>query len=163
MRAGAGAEAAACFSRCEHQRHHDDHDAADPFLSEIIPKTIGAVYWRRLASITARFVKTLIYSLFPLIWVSEQLTKLLTKGKSLHGFNREEFTALADVGAASGQFDKRESNILTNLFRFPELRVRDIMTPRTVVFALRKIRRWRRFWTGSELDVFADSNLRRDP
>lgn len=137
---GAGAEAAASFPNVNINVIMMVMTLLILFLSEIIPKTIGAVYWRRLAPLTARFVKILIYTLFPLIWVSEQLTKLLTKGKSLHGFNREEFTALADIGAASGQFDKRESNILTNLFRFPQLRVKDIMTPRTVVFALQQDR-----------------------
>ncbi|MFC1759124.1 CNNM domain-containing protein [Planctomycetota bacterium] len=132
---GAGAEAAAYFPNVNLNLIMLVMTLLILFLSEIIPKTIGAVYWRKLAPVTARFVRILILLLFPLIWVSEQLTKLLTKGKSLHGFNREEFTALANIGAASGQFDQRESNILTNLFRFPELRVEDIMTPRTVVFA----------------------------
>ena len=135
---GAGAEAAAAFPTVNLNVIMLVMTLLILFLSEIIPKTIGAVYWRQLAPLTARFVRTLILLLFPLIWVSEQLTKLLTKGKSLHGFNREEFTALANIGAASGQFDQRESNILTNLFRFPELRVEDIMTPRTVVFALQQ-------------------------
>lgn len=108
------------------------------FLSEIIPKTIGAVYWRSLAPITARFIWILIIVLFPLIFVSELLTKLLTKGKSIHGFNREEFTALADIGAAGGHFEKHETNVLKNLFRFAEIHVEDIMTPRTVVFRLQQ-------------------------
>lgn len=47
------------------------------FLSEIIPKTIGAVYWRSLSGLTAKFIQTLILLLYPLIWVSEKLTKLL--------------------------------------------------------------------------------------
>ena len=135
---GAGAEAAAYFRNINLNIIMLIMTLLILFLSEIIPKTIGAVYWRQLAPMTARFVRILIYLLFPLIWVSEQLTKLLTKGKSLHAFNREEFTALADIGAASGEFDQRESNILTNLFRFPDLQVRDIMTPRTVVFALQQ-------------------------
>jgi CBS domain containing-hemolysin-like protein len=108
------------------------------FLSEIIPKTLGAVYWRSLAPLTGHFVQMLIWVLYPLIFVSESITKWLTGGKRHHVFNREEFTALADLGAEGGHLDAKESRILRNLFRFPTLRVEDIMTPRTVVFALQQ-------------------------
>ncbi len=108
------------------------------FASEIIPKTLGAVYWRGLASPTARFVQLLIWVLFPFILVSEILTKWLAHGKSPHQFSRAEFTAMVDIGTEAGQLDSTESRVLTNLFRFPELRVEDIMTPRTVVFALQQ-------------------------
>ncbi len=108
------------------------------FLSEIIPKTIGATYWRALAPMTATFVNILTFALYPLIWVSEQLTKLLTGGKKLHGMTREEFTALADIGAEGGQLDITESSIVKNLLLFPELQAADIMTPRTVVYMLQQ-------------------------
>lgn len=108
------------------------------FLSEIIPKTIGATYWRALAPMTAWFVQGLTWCLYPLIWVSEILTKMLTGGKRLHGMTREEFTALADIGAEGGQLDIKESRIVKNLMKFPELCAKDIMTPRTVVFTLQQ-------------------------
>ena len=108
------------------------------FLSEIIPKTIGATYWRALAPMTATFVNILTFTLYPLIWISEQLTKMLTGGKKLHGMTREEFTALADIGAEGGQLDIKESRIVKNLLKFPELDASDIMTPRTVVYTLQQ-------------------------
>ncbi len=108
------------------------------FASEIIPKTIGAVYWRQLAPWTAQFILLLNGVLFPLIFVSELLTRLITRGKHAHGFSRDEFAALADIGAKGGHLDPKESRILKNLFRFPELCASDIMTPRTVVFALQQ-------------------------
>ncbi len=108
------------------------------FLSEIVPKTLGAVYWRTLARPTVAFVRILIATLYPFIWFSELLTKLITRGKSAHSFSREEFAALADVGVESGQIEVEESRIVKNLFRFRELRVETIMTPRTVVFALQQ-------------------------
>ncbi len=108
------------------------------FLSEIIPKTLGALYWRRLAPVTARFVQLLILVLYPLIYVSELLTKLLSRGHSVHSFSREEFTALAEIGAEAGQLDPRESRILKNLLRFPSLCAEDVMTPSTVVFHLQQ-------------------------
>jgi len=106
------------------------------FLSEIIPKTIGAVYWRSLAGSTAIFVQFLIWSLFPLIWISESLTRLIARGKTSYIFSREEFIAMADIGEQSGKIDKRESKIIKNLFRFDFLTSSDIMTPRTVISSL---------------------------
>lgn len=108
------------------------------FVSEIIPKTIGAVYWRALAPLTAKFIMFLNFILYPFIFVSELITKFLTGGHSHHVFSRDEFTALADIGAAGGHLDEKESRILKNLFRFPELCAEDIMTPSTVVFALQQ-------------------------
>ena len=135
---GAGAEAAAYFG----DRYVGVAMAVLTllilFLSEIIPKTLGALYWRSLAPITARFVQGLILMLYPLILVSELLTKFLARGKSVHQFSRDEFTAMVDIGAEAGQLDATESRILNNLFRFPELCAADIMTPRTVVFALQE-------------------------
>ena len=105
------------------------------FLSEIIPKTIGAVYWRSLAGLMARFVRFLTWVLFPLIIISETLTRLIGRGKQPHGFNRDEFIAMAGLGQRSGQIDEQESRIISNLFRFGSLQAKDIMTPRTVIQA----------------------------
>ena len=135
---GAGAEAAAYFG--------DKYVGVSMavltllilFLSEIVPKTIGALYWRQLAGPTATFVQILIWILYPLIWISERLTRLITRGKPVHTFSRDEFTALADVGVEKGQIDIDESRILKNLFKLPDLRAEDVMTPRTVVFALQQ-------------------------
>ena len=108
------------------------------FVSEIIPKTIGALHWRKLAPMTATFIQILNFVLKPFIFVSELLTKWLAGGHSHHTFSRDEFTALADIGAKGGHLDEKEFRILKNLFRFPELCVEDIMTPSTVVFALQQ-------------------------
>ena len=108
------------------------------FVSEIIPKTIGAVYWRGLAPITAKFIQFLNFVLYPFIFISELITKWLTGGHSHHAFSRDEFAAMADIGHEGGHLDDKESRILKNLFRFPELCAEDIMTPSTVVFALQE-------------------------
>ncbi len=135
---GAGAEAAAYFG----DRYVGVAMAVLTllilFLSEIVPKTLGALYWRQLAGPTATFVQLLIWILYPFIWISELLTQLITRGKSVHTFSRDEFTALADVGVERGQIDVDESRILKNLFKLPDLHAEDVMTPRTVVFALQR-------------------------
>lgn len=135
---GAGAEAAAYFGQQYVGAAMAILTLLILFLSEIIPKTIGAVYWRTLAIPTGHFVWGLTWILYPLIYLSELLTGLFTKGQSIHRISRDEFTALADLGAEHGHIDPEESRILKNLFRFPSLRATDIMTPRTVVFALQQ-------------------------
>jgi CBS domain containing-hemolysin-like protein len=107
------------------------------FLSEIIPKTLGAVYWRQLAGMTALFVRGLILTLYPLIWLSEGLTRLIARRKNLHVFNREEFIAMAGIGEQAGEINPHESRIIRNLFRLGKLTAKDIMTPRTVIVALK--------------------------
>jgi CBS domain containing-hemolysin-like protein len=108
------------------------------FISEIIPKTLGAIYWQKLTGAVAFFLRVLQTALFPLILVAEQLTRWISRGKKAHAFNREEWVAMAGVGAEFGHINERESKIIRNLFRFGVLRVEDIMTPRTVITALRQ-------------------------
>lgn len=105
-------------------------------LSEIIPKTIGALYWQGLAPFAARVLPILIWSMWPLVKMSQQITLLLTRGKGKYAVTREEIAALADIGHREGVIDKVDSRIVSNLLRFDRLTVESIMTPRTVVFAL---------------------------
>ena len=106
------------------------------FLSEIIPKTLGATYWRQLAGFTTSYVNALIKIMYPLILVSEKLTKLISRGKKLHDFSRDEFVAMAGVGREQGLINERESKIIRNLFLFKSVEASTVMTPRIVVSAL---------------------------
>jgi CBS domain containing-hemolysin-like protein len=108
------------------------------FLTEIVPKTLGTVHWRRLAPATAVFVLFLTKALYPLVWLSVLLTKLITRGKAEHLVSREEILAMASLGEQTGRLDEHESRIIRNLFRFGFLKTADIMTPRTVVSALQE-------------------------
>ncbi|HKJ67665.1 MAG TPA: CNNM domain-containing protein, partial [bacterium] len=104
-------------------------------LSEIIPKTLGARYWRTLAGIAGRVLKILIIILSPFVLLSRLITNLMAKEGDRQSFSREEFTAMAELGTEEGIFQEKESRIFKNLIRFRQLRARDIMTPRTVVVA----------------------------
>jgi CBS domain containing-hemolysin-like protein len=106
------------------------------FISEIIPKTLGAMHWRRLTGFIAAVLPPLILSLLPLVWLSEVVTSFMRRRRVPETLSREEFAALARVGEEQGVFDKSEMRILRNLFLFGSLRTRDIMTPRTVMFSL---------------------------
>ena len=103
-------------------------------FSEIIPKTLGAIYWRNMAPAVTRILVPTIWAMWPLVKLSKLVTRLLSPGEERTTFSREEFTALAEIGEEEGVFEEEESRILRNLFRFNSLRVKDVMTPRTVVF-----------------------------
>jgi CBS domain containing-hemolysin-like protein len=104
--------------------------------SEIIPKTIGATYWRQLANFTAKTLKfmVLILKWTGLLWLLQLFTKLVG-GKGHHGsvLSREDFHAMTDIAHEEGVFQKSESRIIKNLLRFDEVVVKDIMTPRSVM------------------------------
>lgn len=132
---GAGAQATIVFGSAWFGLFSAIMTLAILFLSEIIPKTLGTVYWRQLSGMVAYFVRGIILLLYPLIWVSEKLTKLLVRGKEPETFSRREFAALASIGEESGQIDPLESRIIRNLLAFGAIKVEDIMTPRSVMLA----------------------------
>ncbi|WP_298808350.1 CNNM domain-containing protein [uncultured Psychrobacter sp.] len=132
---GAGAQATIVFGSAWFGLFSALMTLAILFLSEIIPKTLGTVYWRQLSGLVAYFVRGIILLLYPLIWFSERLTKLLVRGKEPQTFSRREFAALASIGEESGQIDPLESRIIRNLLAFGAIKVEDIMTPRSVMLA----------------------------
>lgn len=102
-------------------------------LSEIIPKTLGATYWKKLSGFAAHTIKFLIIVTYPLVILSQWITRWLSSGEKGPTVSREEFSAMAELGFEEGVFEEGESNIFKNLIRFRSLRVKDIMTPRIVV------------------------------
>ncbi|MEE4242773.1 MAG: hemolysin family protein [Desulfopila sp.] len=133
---GAGAKAAVVFGSAWFGVFSAVMTLMILFLSEIVPKTFGAIYWSHLAKPTALFVQALILALYPLVLISEKLTRIISHGKRIHIFSREEFIAMSRLGEQTGQINQKESQIIRNLFRFGALRARDIMTPRPVIAAL---------------------------
>ncbi|MFV1995095.1 MAG: hemolysin family protein [Verrucomicrobiales bacterium] len=105
-------------------------------ISEIIPKTLGATYWRALAPVCGRIIDWLTRLLGPLVWAAERITSLFGEGHGPLPPSREEVATMMDIGQREGTLDLAESRIVKNLFALREMRVRDIMTPRTVVFSL---------------------------
>ena len=134
--AGAGAQAAVVFGSAWVGLASAVLTLMILILSEIIPKTLGATYWRSLAGITAHCLKFLVWALYPFVMLSELLTRGLSRGHEPKGFSRAEFAAMAELGEQEGQLAERESRILKNMFLLHETRVTDAMTPRPVVFSL---------------------------
>lgn len=108
-------------------------------VTEIIPKTIGARYTVGLAPFAASVLPVMIVALTPLVWISRQVTRLVTFGKAQHApRHREELIAVAHLGHESGQLHARETQFLHNMLQLDQVKTFDIMTPRPVVFSLPK-------------------------
>jgi len=105
-------------------------------LSEIIPKTLGAIYWREMIKPTIHILKILISLLYPLVLLSQKITLMISKDRTPQSVSRDEFKSMVDVGYQEGSLLRKESAIIHNLMRFGELRARHIMTPRFVMFTL---------------------------
>ncbi|TCI93102.1 CNNM domain-containing protein [Tenacibaculum sp. M341] len=104
--------------------------------SEIIPKTIGATYWKSLAGFTTKALNVLIFicKYTGLIWVLQLFTKLFGKGG--HGesvLSREDFSAMTEIAEKEGVFQESESKVIKNMLSFKEIATKHIMTPRTVL------------------------------
>ncbi|PRY91953.1 CBS domain containing-hemolysin-like protein [Marinilabilia salmonicolor] len=104
-------------------------------VSEIIPKTIGATFWRNLAIPAGYTIRVLMIIAYPLVIFSELITKLMPKSKHPSTVSREEIEAMSSIGAKEGILNKDEGNIILNAMRLDMMRVKEIMTPRTVVVA----------------------------
>ncbi len=107
------------------------------YISEIIPKTIGALYWKKLLSPSAFFIKWLIRLTYPLVWFSGIVTNFISNGKEKEGnFSRDEIMAMVAMGEKEGSILSKESHLIENLLKLKNIKSEDVMTPRSVVFAL---------------------------
>lgn len=101
------------------------------FIAEIIPKTLGAANWKKLAPSCAYMTKSLIYILFPLVFMIGKLQKFLNPHKNT--ITREEMIATASISAKEGEIKPQESQVISNLLSLENIMVSEIMTPRTVL------------------------------
>lgn len=106
------------------------------FLSEILPKTVGAVHWRRFWPWIVYPVEVIKYVLYPAIYVAEKFTSLITKSQKTITITEDEILALVHLGAREGEISFEESRMVRNIISLEEKNVKDIMTPRTVIFSL---------------------------
>lgn len=107
------------------------------YASEIIPKTIGAIYWKKLLIPSAYLVSFLVTLTYPFVWVSSLLTNYISRNKkSHHNYSRDEIMAVVAMGERDGSILSKESDLIENLLKLKNIKAKDIMTPRSVVFAL---------------------------
>lgn len=133
-------------------------------LSEIIPKTIGAAYWRSLAIPAAKIIHPLVIITYPLVIMSEYITRAFSSNKHSISVSREEVSAMVTVGAEEGVFEKKENRMIQNLLKLDDVKARDIMTPSSVVemaeesMTLREFYENEAFRTYSRIPVYNDEN-----
>ncbi|MFW6043287.1 MAG: CNNM domain-containing protein [Marinilabiliaceae bacterium] len=133
--AGVGAQATALFG----EAFFGIISAVLTFLilvvSEIIPKTIGATFWKSLAIPSAYIIRVLMFIAYPLVLFAELITKLMPKSDDSSSISREEIEAMSSIGAKEGILLQDEGNIILNAMRLSITKVKETMTPRTVVVA----------------------------
>lgn len=108
------------------------------FFAEIIPKTIGAIYWKELAPIGARIINIFIIITYPIIIFTLFVTRKINKNNDNDIVSREELIHSALLSEGDGVINDMESDIIENALMLKEKRIKDILTPRSVVFAVSK-------------------------
>lgn len=105
------------------------------YFSEIIPKTLGATFWKALAIPSALVIRVLVKLLFPFVWLSRLITRSFAHGEA-SSISRDELAALARLGRREGALGPQEGELLENILLLRETNTGEILTPRTVVTAL---------------------------
>ena len=108
------------------------------FFAEIIPKTIGAIYWKELAPMGARIINIFIVITYPIILVTLFITRKISKNSDTDIVSREELIHTALLSEEDGVINDMESDIIENTLTLKEKKIKDILTPRSVVFAVEK-------------------------
>jgi len=107
------------------------------FFSEIIPKTIGAIYWKSLAPLAAKIIQFFIWITYPIILVTLLVTNKISKGSEDEATTtKDELLESMLISEEEGVIDEKESDFIENVLKLDEKHVNDILTPRSVVFAL---------------------------
>ena len=131
-------------------------------LSEIIPKTIGASYWRSLAMTSTKIIRVLIFITYPLVLLSELITKVFTPKSHQASMSREEVSAMVDVGTTEGIFRESESKIIKSCIRLAGVKAKEVMTPSIVVESANMNQTIKEFyeqqkWNFSRIPVYDNS------
>ena len=107
------------------------------FLSEIIPKTIGAIYWKQLAPVAAHFIRLFIWITYPIILTTLFVTNKISKGNTdAHSLTKEELLQSMLISEDEGVIDEQESDVIENILNLDNIKASEILTPRSVVFAI---------------------------
>ena len=108
------------------------------FLAEIIPKTIGAVYWKQLAPISAKIIRIFIFFTYPIILITKFVTKEIKGAETSDSLSREELIHTTLLSEEDGVIGDLESDIIENTLTLKEIKIKEILTPRSVMYAIEK-------------------------
>jgi len=106
------------------------------FLSEIIPKTMGAVYWKSLAPMAAYFIQFFIWITYPIILLTLFVTNRISKSDEGISLTKAELIESTLMSEGEGVLDEKESDVIENILLLDKIKIEEILTPRTVVFGL---------------------------
>ncbi|SFZ98116.1 CBS:Protein of unknown function DUF21 [hydrothermal vent metagenome] len=106
------------------------------FFSEIIPKTIGAVYWKSLAPASAYVIQVFIWITYPIILMTLFVTNRIKKDDEGSSLTKEELIESTLMSEDDGVLDEKESDVIENILLLDKIKIQEILTPRTVVFGL---------------------------
>ena len=120
-------------------------------LSEIIPKTIGASYWRRLALPSTSVIHALVLITYPLVWLSEYITRIFSSNEEAVSVSREEVSAMVAVASEEGVLENKESRIIQNTIKLTNVRAEEVMTPNLVVVRVPESMTVKEFFDHGEL------------
>lgn len=120
-------------------------------FSEIIPKTVGTSYWRTLALPASAIINGMIFVTFPLVWVLEHLTRLISSKSAQVSVSREDISAMVSVATEEEVIEKQEKKMIQNLLKLDEITAHEIMTPSTVVEMAEGKMNIRDFYSSEEL------------
>ena len=127
-------------------------------FSEIIPKTVGALYWKKILVPATFAVQVLIIMTYPLVVFLEFLSKWLAKAENEDKVSREEVIAMAELGEDEGTIEESESTVIENVLMLDDISVEEVLTPRSVIFAVNKTNTVREV-----LDKYNDIEFSRIP
>lgn len=105
-------------------------------FTEIIPKTLGAVFWKQLAPATAYTLRFLVVVMKPILIPLSIFSRVLTSGHKQPTVSRTEIEVLAQIGRREGTLDEDEWQVVSNVIRLDEVTVGEVMTPRTDMIAV---------------------------
>jgi len=106
------------------------------FLAEIIPKTIGATYWKNLAPMAAYVIRIFIWITYPIILMTLFVTNRIKKDDEGMSLTRQELIESTLMSEDEGVLDEQESDVIENILMLDSIKIQEILTPRTVVFAI---------------------------
>jgi CBS domain containing-hemolysin-like protein len=127
-------------------------------FSEIIPKTVGALYWKKILVPATFAVQVLIIMTYPLVVFLEFVSKWLAKAENEDKVSREEVIAMAELGEDEGTIEESESTVIENVLMLDDISVEEVLTPRSVIFAVNKTNSVREV-----LDKYNDIEFSRIP
>lgn len=131
-------------------------------FAEIIPKTIGTSYWRSLAIPASVIINAMIFIAFPLVWILEKLTRLISANSTQVSVSREDISAMVSVATEEEVIETEEKKMIQNLLKLDEVTAHEIMTPSAVVEMIPNTMTIREYYdseiTHSRIPVYDEEN-----